>query len=167
MKIADWMKTELVTVAGETTIEEAINLLVEKRVGTLPVVAADGRLLGLVTMKRILKQFLPDFFDLKMNIDHIEDFGAMELPSRERQALMSRQVAGVMERNPVTVSTECTVFSAVNIMSRHNIYDLLIADKGFLKGLVSTVDLGVAFLHWIKSSAELSEKESSSPQDDD
>jgi len=167
MKISGWMKTDLVTISRETTVEDAINLLTEKRVGTLPVVEADGRLLGLVTMEKILREFLPEFFNLIMNVDFIEDYGALELPSSERQELMKKNISEIMEKKPISVSPECTVFSAISIMARHHMTDLLIVDRGILKGLVSTVDLGVAFLHWIKDNAEILSLETSSSQEEE
>ncbi len=167
MKISGWMKTDLVTISSDTTVEDAINLLSEKRVGTLPVVEADGRLLGLVTMEKILREFLPDFFNLIMNVDFIEDYGAIEFPSAERQALMKKNISEIMEKKPISVSQECTVLSAISIMSRHHLNDLLIVDRGILKGLVSTVDLGVAFLHWTKENAETLAQENLSPQQEE
>jgi CBS domain-containing protein len=156
MKIADWMKTDLVTISRDITLEDAVHLLVEKRVGTLPVVDEKGKILGLVTMKKILMKFLPDFYDIIQNIEYLRDFGALELPSEDLQRLLSKNIADIMEKNPLSVSAECTVLSAIGIMSRHNLSDLLIVEGGILKGLVSTVDLGVAFLHWIKHNAEFS-----------
>ena len=155
MKIDQWMKTDLVTIPMETTLEDAINLLVAKKVGTLPVVAADGKLLGLVTMKGILKNFLPDFYSLIDNIDFIQDFGALELPSRERQSLMKKPITEIMNADPHSISPEHSILSAIGMMSRHHLNDLLVVRQGVLVGLVSTVDLGAAFLHWIRENAEL------------
>jgi len=166
MKIAEWMKTELITIPVDTTVEDAINLLSEKRVGTLPVVDADSRLLGLVTLKKILKEFLPDFFNLIMNVDFIEDYGALELPSAEWQEFLKKNITEIMEKKPISVSHECTVLSAISIMARHQLNDLLIVDQGILKGLVSTVDLGVAFLHWIKDNADTVQEASELQQED-
>ena len=153
MKIDRWMKTDLVTIPIETTLEDAITLLVEKKVGTLPVVAPDGKLLGLVTMKGILKSFLPDFYNLIEHIDYIQDFGALELPSTERQSLMKKPITEIMNTDPHSISPDHSILSAIGMMSRHHLNDLLVVKQGTLVGLVSTVDLGAAFLHWIKSNA--------------
>jgi CBS domain-containing protein len=42
------MKTDLITVGPDTPTLDALNLMREKRIGALPVVA-DGKLLGLIT----------------------------------------------------------------------------------------------------------------------
>jgi CBS domain-containing protein len=46
---ADLMTTDVTTVSPETTMELAIELLLERGVSGLPVVDADGRVLGVIT----------------------------------------------------------------------------------------------------------------------
>jgi len=162
MTITQWMKTELITVSEEATIEEAINLLIEKKVGTLPVVDREGKLLGLVTMKELLALFLPAFFGEIEHIDFIENLGDMELPTQEHTKLLGEKVTAHMDRSPHCVSPECSILSAINIMNRHNLSDLLVLEKKRLKGLVSTVDLGAGFLTWIKDALPLPEAGDSS-----
>jgi predicted transcriptional regulator len=53
--VSDVMKKDLITVAPETTTQEAILLMKERRIGSLPVVK-DGRLIGIVTER--------DFMDI-------------------------------------------------------------------------------------------------------
>ena len=49
MQAQEVMTKDLVTVAPATPISEIAKLLVQHRIGAVPVLAADGRLLGLVT----------------------------------------------------------------------------------------------------------------------
>jgi CBS domain-containing protein len=51
----DVMKTDLVIVGEHTPIEEAIALMVEKRLKRLPVVDAEGRFRGMVSRESMLK----------------------------------------------------------------------------------------------------------------
>lgn len=51
----DVMKTDLVIVGESTRIEEAIRLMVEKRLKRLPVVDAEGRFRGMVSRESVLK----------------------------------------------------------------------------------------------------------------
>jgi CBS domain-containing protein len=50
----DVMKQELVTVDEETTLDDAIRLMTARQIKLLPVVAKDGRLIGVVTRKMLL-----------------------------------------------------------------------------------------------------------------
>ena len=56
--VAEAMTPNPVTVTPETTMEEAVTLMVQKSLHTLPVVSA-GRLVGIVGKEDILKTLLP------------------------------------------------------------------------------------------------------------
>jgi acetoin utilization protein AcuB len=52
------MRTALVTIAPEDTVEEAARLMLKHKIGGLPIVAADGTLVGIVTTSDLLAAFL-------------------------------------------------------------------------------------------------------------
>ncbi len=52
------MRTALVTIAPEDTVEEAARLMLRHKIGGLPIVAADGTLVGIVTTSDLLAAFL-------------------------------------------------------------------------------------------------------------
>ena len=49
LKIKDVMSATVVTTTPETPLMEAARVLIERKIGCLPVVAADGRLAGILT----------------------------------------------------------------------------------------------------------------------
>ncbi len=49
IKVRELMTQEVITTTPDTTIEEAAHLMVEKRVGGLPVVDADNKPIGMIT----------------------------------------------------------------------------------------------------------------------
>ena len=55
LTVRDAMSTDPVTVSPETTIEKAATLMVDKSFHSLPVLDADGNLVGIVGKKDILK----------------------------------------------------------------------------------------------------------------
>lgn len=57
-KINGVMTENPLTVNAATTLEEAAQILLERQIGGLPVVAADGRLIGIITASDILNAFL-------------------------------------------------------------------------------------------------------------
>jgi acetoin utilization protein AcuB len=57
-KINGVMTENPLTVIAATTLEEAAQILLERQIGGLPVVAADGRLIGIITASDILNAFL-------------------------------------------------------------------------------------------------------------
>ena len=54
---ADVMQTSLVMVGENTSVEEAVRLMVEKRLKRLPVVDADGRFRGMISREGVLRTF--------------------------------------------------------------------------------------------------------------
>lgn len=52
----DIMRTDPITVAPETDVEEAANLLLDNQISSLPIVD-DGRLVGIVTTKDLLSHY--------------------------------------------------------------------------------------------------------------
>jgi len=141
------MKREVVTVTAEMTVPEAAQVVAERRVGTLPVVGADGRLEGIVTLLDILRVFMPDFVELLDNIDFVHDFGALEdLQPRDVPEAARLTVREIMEP-PVAVDQEAGLLRACALMFKHRLQDLPVVDsEGRLVGLVSRVDIGAAFL---------------------
>jgi len=54
-RVSDYMSRDPVTVEEEDEVEEVIDLLLEHRVGAIPVVDADGMLVGIVSYMDVLK----------------------------------------------------------------------------------------------------------------
>ena len=73
--IANCMKRNVISIKADMTIGQAVTLMIEKRVGTLPIVDDDENLIGLTTISDIIKIFLPDFVTLLDDIDFIKDYG--------------------------------------------------------------------------------------------
>lgn len=155
LTMCDCMKREVVAVRPTSSVKEAAALLVEKRVGTLPVVDEGGVLLGVASMTRIVQLFLPDFVTLLQNIDFIKDYGASTTPSREeweRVDLLS--VADIMDK-PIAVEENSSLIRALSVMEKYNLRDLLVVREGRLVGIASRVDIGRAFLEqWLSAVCE-------------
>ena len=57
VRIKDIMVREVTTISPEAKLYDAVNLMIEKKIGCLPVVEED-RLVGLITETDILRQYL-------------------------------------------------------------------------------------------------------------
>lgn len=145
-KIHQCMKHKVIFVRANTTVGEAVSLMVEKHVGTLPVVDEAGMLIGVTTMSDIIQLFLPDFVSLLSDIDFIKDYGILKSPS---QALLDEvenlPVAEIMEE-PVAVEESSSLMRALATLHKHNLADLPVVSRGKLVGLASRVDIGRSFL---------------------
>lgn len=137
----DLMTRDVVTVAADDTVHEAINLLVENRVSALPVVNAKGVCIGMLSTT--------DLIDLTSEIDH--GLSEQEETGLEGQswiveqlgaALGDQKVAELMTQDVATVGPEEPIALAAREMRRHRIHRLPVVDpKGKLLGILSTSDL--------------------------
>jgi len=145
-KIRNWMKREVVSITPEATLRDVAALILEKRIGTLPVVDDEGTLVGTVSITDIVEIFLPDFVAVMDEIDYVHDFGNLENTSPEdKQRAKMLHVSDVMEE-PVTLEDDAGLVHALSVMDKHNLRDLIVTRDGKLVGIASQVDIGRAFL---------------------
>ena len=145
--IGQWMKQQVISVRPTTTAPEAARLVVDKHVGTLPVVDEQGTLVGVVRVRDLLDVFMPDFVHLLENIDFVHDFGAMENRSRRPLAEAAGLTMADLMQPPVAVAESSGLLRALATMNKHGIRDLPVVDKaGVLVGIASLVDIAAAFL---------------------
>jgi CBS domain-containing protein len=121
------MKRNVVSAEPDMTVREAAALLIEKRVGTLPVVDEVGTLVGVISIGDIIQIFLK---------------------------ARGLSVADIV-RESVVVEDNCALIRALSVMEKHNLRDLLVVKEGKLVGIASRVDIGRAFLSsWLISQAD-------------
>lgn len=148
--IGTWMKKNVVSIGADATLLEAARLLAKKKVGTLPVIDDGGVLIGISSMRKIVRFFLPDFINVMEDVDFVRDFGAIDIPSPVDIKKASRISIKEMMDEPVSVEKDSTLMRALAIMITHDLLDLPVVDKGKLVGIASRVDIGRAFLHsWL------------------
>ncbi len=150
--VGDCMKRQVFTVSPSTTVREAARLVIEKHVGTLPVVDEGGVLVGIVRDVDLGSVFMPDFMSLMDNIEFVHDFGAKEdLQAQDISQAESLTMQDLMQP-PTMVEEDSGLLYTVAIMIKGQLRDLPIVNKeGRLVGLASRVDILVALLSaWIK-----------------
>ena len=143
--IRDCMKKTVFSIASTAAIRDAAKILVEKRIGILPVLDHNNRPIGVVALKDLINLTLPCFVHLFTDVDFVSDFGAVEdsLPS---DANLDQSITTLM--HPGTVLEEHSgLLRAYAFMLQHDLHDLPVVDKeGKLSGIVSRVDVGTAIL---------------------
>ena len=151
--IGAWMKRDVVVVHASTSIREAAALLIDRKVGTLPVVDDAGILIGILAITDIAHIFLPDVISLIDDIDFVKDFGAIRKPApRVLKQAETLEVVDIMEQ-PVSVDEECSLLRALSMMEKHSLQDLpVVTKRGQLVGIASRVDIGRALLtNWLNA----------------
>jgi CBS domain-containing protein len=144
--IKDWMKTNVFTIHQNASVKEATAMMLEKRVGTLPVLDEEGMLIGITTINNILECFLPDFVSMLTNVDFIKDYGALKTPSAGSLVEVGKIPVTEFMEKPISVEAESGLMRALSILHKHNLQDLPVTRDGKLVGLASRVDIGRGFL---------------------
>ena len=122
--IGQWMKRDVVFVSPHTTVLEAARLIVDRHVGTLPVVDEQASLVGIVRVEDILETFMPDFVRLMADFDFVRDFGVLEsLMPRDAPGVAQRTMRDLMQE-PVAVEQTSGLLRSLAVMTKHNIRDL-------------------------------------------
>ena len=145
MEIKSVMKRKVVKLPAASSLGDAVRLFVAKRVGLLPVVDDDTRLVGVLNLRDILQMAWPSALDIVEDIDFIHSFGSLE-DAHIPPELLEQPVGNFMQQ-AISIEETCGLLRGAALMSRHRLRDLPVVDsEGRVVGLASWVDVGAAFL---------------------
>ena len=145
MNVKSSMKKQVITVLNTDDLGTAAKLFVKHHVGMLPVINAEGKLVGVLQLRDLLNLALPDFTRLMEDFDFVGTFGAANSiqPSKEE---IAKKVSEVMEP-PVCVDDTCGLSRAFALLHHYKLTDLPVVDaENCLVGIASRVDVGTAML---------------------
>jgi CBS domain-containing protein len=139
MKVSDVMTTDPITVRAQTPYKELVDLLVEHRIGGLPVVDDHGALLGIVTETDLItKEAYGDERHGPMAV-----VGAM-LAGRDHHWLQKAaglEAGKIMTSKLVTTEPDEDVHVAARRLLEHRVGRLPVVESRRLVGIVSRSDL--------------------------
>lgn len=135
MFVTEMMKTDLVAVNPETKLSEARTLMMEGNFRHLPVVDAEGKLVGIVT-------------DRDMRDAHPSSLLDDESYQKTLNKVMQHTISEIMTAEPITVAPYYTLQDTLLIIGKKKVGALPVVDEeGHLKGIMSTRDLLRAFVN--------------------
>jgi acetoin utilization protein AcuB len=127
------MTREVITVEQEASIFDAQHLMAENKFRHLPVIDADGRLIGIVTDRDIRSALPYDFF---------------KDPDSPKEKISALKVKDIMTKDPLSISPADTIQDALLLIQNSNVGALpVIDDDRRLKGIISVRDLLRAFIN--------------------
>ena len=146
MKVAELMTQDVVTVTPETTLKEVAALLVDRRISGLPVVQADGTVVGVVSEADILvKEQGPE-----------PRHGLLRWllgARKDDERLLARTAEEAMTAPAITVRAASSVSHAARLMTQNGVKRLPVLNRNDrLVGIVTRSDLVRAFT---RSDAEI------------
>jgi len=138
MRVAEIMTKEVLTVKGDDSLAQAARLICRHHISGLPVVDEEGKLVGIVSEKDILKVVYPSQAEFCEDPGAHMDFEAME----DRYKDMSRvKMEEIMTRRVITVSPDTPVLKAVSTMILKKIRRVPVVEQDRLVGIVSQGDV--------------------------
>ncbi|WP_244928647.1 CBS domain-containing protein [Nocardioides sp. W7] len=130
MLVSGAMTPDPVTVAPEESVKRTLVLLQRHGVTALPVVADDGRLVGVVSEADLIRNAVP------------HDPRAHLRPSGPDQHQPPQTVAEVLTADPVTVRPHDDLSTAVELMSDRRLKSLpVVDDHGRVVGIIARSDV--------------------------
>ena len=127
MLVRSRMTANPIVVHPDTSFEDALQLLREKKIRRLPVVDKQGNLVGIVVEKDLL---------------YASPSPATSLSVFEVHYLLSKlQVKDVMTKRVITVTEDCPLEEAARIMVDHKIGSLPIVREKQVVGIVTETDI--------------------------
>jgi len=136
------MTAPAITLAPDTSITQAAETLLEKRINGCPVVDATGKLVGILCQADLVVQqkklSLPTVFTLW---DAVLPLSSKSDLDREMQKIAAITVEQAMSRDPAIVSPEATVEDIATIMAKHSFHTLPVVEDGRVVGVIGMEDI--------------------------
>jgi acetoin utilization protein AcuB len=132
MQVKDRMTPSPITATEDTSFEEALHMMKEKKIRRLPIVTKSGHITGIVVQK--------DLFSASPST-------ATSLSVFEVHYLLSKlKMKDVMTRRVVSVGDDCPLEEAARIMVDYKIGCLPITKDGKLVGIITETDIFKTFV---------------------
>ena len=142
VKAKDIMTRDVITVNEDMKVNELVDLFVEHKISSVPVVGKKGKLVGIVTKTDIIGHCMDMDLDLTVTLglkDIMETHPGLE--NLEVTSETQLTVKNIMSPNPVIARESHTVERLAEIMLDNRIHRLIIMKGQKLTGIVSTFDI--------------------------
>ena len=142
LKVKDIMTRDVVTVSPETEILQAAKILLENHINGVPVVDADGNLVGILCQSDLVAQQkkipTPSLFTL---LDGFIPLTSLKRIEKEVRKIAATRVTHAMTPDPLTVQPDATVEEVATLMVNKNFHTIPVMEEDKLVGIVGKEDI--------------------------
>ena len=139
MLARDVMTPRVISIEADAPIMQAAQLMLQNRISGLPVAGPKGELVGMVTEGDFLRR--GEIGTQRRRSRWLEFLIGPGRLAEEYVQARGRKVEDVMSRNPVTITEQTPLETAVGLMERHRIKRLPVVRDGALVGMVTRANL--------------------------
>jgi len=130
-RVKNIMTREIVCVRSTASVSEAINLMAENDIGSVPV-TRNGEIVGILTERDVLKKCRSE----------------IQCPAMQAEDVMSSPL--------VTIDASSAIGQAAELMAKKKIRRLLVTEEGKIRGIITERDVMRAALDAFKRLSEAS-----------
>lgn len=140
MQAIDIMERDIVSVSSGTSLIAATRLLLDNGINAMPVRRADGRVIGMIGIRDVLRVPIPSHSDMPILL-----WDSLEEKVRQLGALTVDEV--MTRRQLVSVSPQASIVEVASIMANRGVHPLLVLHEGELLGVIGRADVARALLN--------------------
>lgn len=142
-KAKDIMTTDVIVAKKGDTISKVANILISGKIGGMPVVDDNNKVIGVISETDIIKKekkaHSTPFINVLEGIIFLDNFNKMEKDLKEISAY---KVEDLMSTNIITVNEDDTFDNIANLMINKSINRVPVVDKeNKLKGIICRYDI--------------------------
>lgn len=139
MRVDTIMSSPVISVAPGTTVSEAARLMLAHRISGLPVLGADGALIGVISEGDLMRR--SELGTVRKRSWWLELLVSPGKLAEDYVQGHGRKVEELMSRDLACIGREASLQDAVDLMSRRGVKRLPVVEKGRLIGILSRSDL--------------------------
>jgi CBS domain-containing protein len=151
------MVSAVITVDPNTSVQEVADLMLRNRISAVPVVGADGKLVGIVSEGDLINR--PESQTSHRRPWWLEAIASKETLAAGYVKSHSRKVADVMTQDVITAAPETPVAEVAALLERKRIKRVPVTKDGKIVGIVSRANL-------LQGLASMRERTPQTPADD-
>jgi CBS domain-containing protein len=139
MKASDVMVWNVITVGPDACVQDVAELLLRHRISAVPVIGANGDILGIVSEGDLINR--PESETSHRKSWWLDALASNETLAAEYVKSHSRKVADVMTRDVITASPDTSVAQVAALLDKNAIKRVPIVKNGKIVGIVSRANL--------------------------
>ena len=138
MKARELMRRDLTSVEPDTLIHEAIYLMEQAGLSTLPVVDEEGKLVGVITEHDLIHAALPEYFEMLHSISFLPNLNQIQKRLRE---MAFKPVSDYM-KEALSVRLDDEDLHIADLLIRKRLKQIPVVDEeGKLVGVIRRIDI--------------------------
>ena len=141
--VAEIMTTELITVSPKTSLQEAIQIIADRKISGLPVVDDEGQLVGIISETDLTWQATG--VEAPPYVMFLDSVIYLQNPAKHNQEVhkaLGQTVAEAMSEKPTTIKGDLLVREAARIMHEKKVRRLpVVDDNDKLIGIITQGDV--------------------------